>query len=575
MSDSIKLADYLFVRLRQLGVQSVFGVPGDYNLRLLDFVVPAGLHWVGNCNELNAAYAADGYARLNGLSALITTFGVGELSAANGIAGAYAERSAVVHIVGTPPRPLASSRALMHHTFNDGEYRRFAAMSIHITVAQTNLTDAVTTPEKIDWILQQALIHNRPVYLEVPDDMGDVLVSSQNLKTPIQVPAVPSPLHEPKVIDRILERVYSAQRPLIFVDGESRALGIIEQVEALIKATNWPTWTSVYGKGLINEQLPNVYGLYAAAFGDKPAQEYFESADLILTFGPHYSDTNSYFSTTVPKAAAAITFKDTTVELDNEIHRDMSPKKILQHLLQTLDSTRLAKPDGPAKQVVTTDDIKATDALAQNNFFRLVNPLLAEGDTVLAETGTAAYGGRSFKLPPQSRFFSAVTWLSIGYMLPATLGVALAKRDQTKTSSSSSRKSQTVLIIGDGSLQMTAQEISVMIKEKLDIVIFIINNEGYTIERVIHGRKQPYNDVPFWRHTEALRYFGADEEHIAQNTFAARTCGELQEVLKNEKLRSGSGVRLVEVMMEREDVQGPLLYLLNRQIAEEQQEQGK
>ena len=122
---------------------------------------------------------------------------------------------------------------------------------------------------------------------------------------------------------------------------------------------------------------------------------------------------------------------------------------------------------------------------------------------------------------------------------------------------------------------MTAQEISVMIKEKLDIVIFIINNEGYTIERVIHGRKQPYNDVPFWRHTEALRYFGADEEHIAQNTFAARTCGELQEVLKNEKLRSGSGVRLVEVMMEREDVQGPLLYLLNKQIAEEQQEQGK
>lgn len=575
MSDSIKLADYLFVRLRQLGVQSVFGVPGDYNLRLLDFVVPAGLHWVGNCNELNAAYAADGYARLNGLSALITTFGVGELSAANGIAGAYAERSAVVHIVGTPPRPLASSRALMHHTFNDGEYRRFAAMAIHITVAQTSLTDAVTTPEKIDWILQQALIHNRPVYLEVPDDMGDVLVSSQNLKAPIQVPSVPSPLHEPKVIDRILERVYSALRPLIFVDGESRALGIVEQVEALIKATNWPTWTSVYGKGLINEQLPNVYGLYAAAFGDKPAQEYFESADLILTFGPHYSDTNSYFNTTVPKAAAAITFKDTTVELENEIHRDMSPKKILQHLLQTLDSTRLAKPSEPTKQVVTTDDIKATDALAQNNFFRLVNPLLAEGDTVLAETGTAAYGGRSFKLPPQSRFFSAVTWLSIGYMLPATLGAALAKRDQTKTSSSSSRKSQTVLIIGDGSLQMTAQEISVMIKEKLDIVIFIINNEGYTIERVIHGRKQPYNDVPFWRHTEALRYFGADEEHIAQNTFAARTCGELQEVLKSEKLRSGSGVRLVEVMMEREDVQGPLLYLLNKQIAEEQQEQGK
>ena len=66
---TIKVADYLFARLCQLGIQSIFGVPGDYNLRLLDFVEPSGLHWVGTCNELNGAYAADGYARINGLGA--------------------------------------------------------------------------------------------------------------------------------------------------------------------------------------------------------------------------------------------------------------------------------------------------------------------------------------------------------------------------------------------------------------------------------------------------------------------------------------------------------------------------
>lgn len=149
-SDTVKLGDYLFTRLLQLGVTDIFGVPGDYNLRLLDYVVPAGLHWVGNCNELNAAYAADGYGRIKGLSALVTTFGVGELSAANGIAGAYGERSPVVHIVGTPPRPLQSTRALMHHTFSDGEYGRFSAMAIHITAAQTKVTDTTTAPDKID-----------------------------------------------------------------------------------------------------------------------------------------------------------------------------------------------------------------------------------------------------------------------------------------------------------------------------------------------------------------------------------------------------------------------------------------
>lgn len=569
--DNIKLADYLFTRLRQLGVNSIFGVPGDYNLRLLDFVVPAGLHWVGNCNELNAAYSADGYSRVNGLSALITTFGVGELSAANGIAGAYAERSPVVHIVGTPPRPLQSSRALMHHTFSDGEYRRFAAMSTHITAAQTELSDAVTAPGKIDWILQQAIMHSRPVYLELPDDMPDVLVSAANLDTPIGVPAVPSPAHEPKVLARILERVYNAQRPVILVDGESRALGILDQLDTLIKTTNWPTWTSVFGKGLINESHPNVYGLYSAAFGDNPSKEYFESADLILTFGPHYSDTNTYFYTTIPKAAAAITFKDSTIQIENDIYRDMSPTNVLAQLLQTLDPTHLVQATGPPKPaVVSTADIKDSDLVAQDNFYRLVHPLFREGDIILTETGTASYGGRTFKLPPKARLFGAVTWLSIGFMLPATLGAALAKREQNQVSGGDN---QTTLFIGDGSLQMTAQEISVMIKEKLNILIFIINNEGYTIERVIHGRNQAYNDVPFWRHTQALNYFGAEEDHVANNTFTAKTCGELQEVLKNERVRSGRGVRIVEVFMEREDVQGPLLYLLNKQKAEEQQQQ--
>lgn len=566
-SDTVKLGDYLFTRLLQLGVADIFGVPGDYNLRLLDYVVPAGLHWVGNCNELNAAYAADGYARIKGLSALVTTFGVGELSAANGIAGANAERAPVVHIVGTPPRPLQSTRALMHHTFADGEYRRFSAMAIHITAAQINLTDTTTAPERIDWIIQQALIHQRPVYLEIPDDMPDLFVSSANLKTPIRVPLVPSPPHEPKVVSRILDRLYSAQRPFILVDGESRSLGILDELDALIQKTNWPTWTTVFGKGLVNESLPNVYGLYAASFGDKPAQEYFETADLILTFGPHYSDTNSYFWTTVPKDAVAITFRDDTIQIESDTYRDISAGSVLTQVLQSLDATRTTKASGPSKVEVTTSGIKDTDIIAQNNFYRLVNPIFHENDIVLAETGTASYGGRSFKLPPNTRFFSAVTWLSIGYMLPATLGAALAKRGQNKVTGASS---QAVLVIGDGSLQMTAQEISVMIKENLNILIIIINNEGYTIERVIHGRKQPYNDVPFWRHTQALSYFGANEEQIANSVFTARTCGELREVLKNERVHSGTGLRIVEVAMEREDVQGPLLYLLNKQIAEEQ-----
>ncbi|KAJ5273012.1 hypothetical protein N7478_008137 [Penicillium angulare] len=116
---TIKIADYLFTRLRQLGIELIFGVPGDCNLRLVDFVEPSGLHWIGNCNELNAAYAVDGYASINGLYALITTYGVGELSAINGIAGAFAEKAGVIHIVEAPDRPISLSSIIRRTARND------------------------------------------------------------------------------------------------------------------------------------------------------------------------------------------------------------------------------------------------------------------------------------------------------------------------------------------------------------------------------------------------------------------------------------------------------------------------
>ena len=217
----VKVGEYIFTRLHQLGIRSVFGVPGDYNLRLLDFVEPAELHWVGNCNELNAAYAADGYARINGIGALVTTFGVGELSAINGVAGAYAEKAPIIHIIGTPSRKLQSTRSKMHHTFADGEYRRFAAAHANVTIAQANVTDPSIAPNEIERVLEEALFHQRPVYLEIPDDMVDATISGVNLhrKPRLGLPMPPVSEEESTTVNSVLQRLHSARRPVILVDG--------------------------------------------------------------------------------------------------------------------------------------------------------------------------------------------------------------------------------------------------------------------------------------------------------------------------------------------------------------------
>lgn len=577
MSASTSLADYLFTRLRQLGVGAVHGVPGDYNLALLDYVKPAGLVWVGNANELNAAYAADGYARIKGIGALVTTFGVGELSAINAIAGSYAEFAPVVHIVGTPPRASQDKRLLIHHTFADGEYGRFAQMSSHVTVAQTSLWDPRTCGQQIDTILQECLLHSRPVYIQVPADLVSASVPSDRLQTPIGTPVDESAVSPARdaALAKIVDRIHQAKRPVIIADGECRPLHIIDQVQAIIDATNWPTWTTGFGKGLFDETRPNFHGIYRGRFDEKIVQETVNQADLILFFGPHLSTTNTYGSTAIPSSQSTIFVKRNQVDIGNETFRDAPATFIASRLLESIDLSKITRyepyPGLPRDWTEPIDDLAGNQRpLTQDKLWRSLANVLRPGDIVLGETGTSSYGVREMSLPPNTRVFTAVTWLSIGYMLPAAQGAAMAQRELMASSEYHGIKpgdAQTILLIGDGSFQMTAQEMATIIRHNLDVLVFLINNDGYTIERVIHGRQKDYNDISTWRYLEAPRLFGAGE-----NTFtaAARTWAELADVLKSDKVRAPGGLKMIEIFLDPEDVpKGPLLHMLETQKGKE------
>ncbi|KAI5456825.1 thiamine pyrophosphate enzyme [Mariannaea sp. PMI_226] len=563
-SATIKAAEYLFQRLRQLGIDSIHGVPGDYNLTLLDLVQPSGLRWVGNANELNAGYAADGYARIKGMGAVITTFGVGELSAVNAIAGAYAERAAVVHIVGSPTRLIQQNRIRVHHTFNDGNFDRFAEMYRHVTVAQTRLWDPRTIPEQIDSTLQQCLLQSRPVYIDIPVDVVDVLVSARRLETKITSNLSTTPSYE-AVLKRVMERVYAAKQPAIIVDGEIRAIGIVNQVQDFVRSTNWPTWVMGFGKGLLDETLPNFHGVYRGKFDTGESSAFLESADLILCFGPHFSSTNTFAFSSIPAAEKTISFSDTEVNIGGETVRDIAGRYIVPSLVQMLDISKLHSytpyPSLPRDYLVPLADCPPEGKITQDKVWGLMANFFRAGDIIMGETGTAGYGVRHIPLPPQSRLFTPVTWLSIGYMLPAAQGAALAQQELMSSEDYCGPKNgRTVLFIGDGSFQMTVQELSTIIRHNLNIVVFLINNDGYTIERCIHGLKEDYNDVAPWRYLSALHFFGAPEGSF---TARAKTWAELGNLLVNEKLADDSGLRMVEVIMDRDDAPpGPLLQFL-------------
>ncbi|NUP34643.1 MAG: alpha-keto acid decarboxylase family protein, partial [Streptomycetaceae bacterium] len=169
---STTVATRLIARLREIGIEHLFGVPADYNLDFLDRVYASELAFVGNCNELGAAYAADGYARLRGAGALLTTFGVGELSAVNGIGGSYAESVPVVEIVGAPSTRVTAAGLPMHHTMADGDFGRFERLHHEVTCDRVTLT-AENAAEEMDRVLRACWEHKRPVRIALPTDLVD------------------------------------------------------------------------------------------------------------------------------------------------------------------------------------------------------------------------------------------------------------------------------------------------------------------------------------------------------------------------------------------------------------------
>ncbi|KAK6828789.1 hypothetical protein RU639_003693 [Aspergillus parasiticus] len=266
MKTPIDIAEYLFTRLYQLVVRTVQGVPGDYNLAALDYIPKVGLKWVRNCNELNAGYSADGYARIKGISAIVTTFGVGELSALNAIAGAYSEHVPVVHIVGQPSTASQRDSMLLHHTLGNCDYNVFANISANLAITVAKITDAHDAPTLIDHTLRECWMQCQPVYIALPTDMVQQKVERQRLQIPIDLdkPANEAEKEE-YVVDVVLKYLYAARSPVILVDAGAIRHGVLGVVHELIQKTGFPIFVTPMGKGAVDETLTNFGGVYAGS----------------------------------------------------------------------------------------------------------------------------------------------------------------------------------------------------------------------------------------------------------------------------------------------------------------------
>ncbi|MED0987428.1 alpha-keto acid decarboxylase family protein [Bacillus paramycoides] len=550
------VSTYLLDRLHELGIEHIFGVPGDYNLAFLDDVIAhKNLEWIGNCNELNAAYAADGYSRIKGIAALITTFGVGELSAINGIAGSYAENVPVIKITGTPTTKVMENGELVHHTLGDGKFDHFSNMYREITVAQTNLTPEHAA-EEIDRVLRACWNEKRPVHINLPID-----VYNKPINKPTE-PILNKPiLSNKEVLDKMLvhaiSKINSAKKPVILADFEVNRFHAEEDLHHFVEKTGFPIATLSMGKGIFPEKHPQFIGIYSGDVSSPYLRKRIDESDCIISIGVKLTDTITGGFTQGFTKEQVIEIHPYTVKIIDKKYGPVLMQDVLQHLSDLIEHRNEEnleiKPFISESSSITEDFNPKVQMVTQKRFWQQMYHFLKENDVLIAEQGTPFFGSASIPLPNNTTYVGQPLWGSIGFTLPALLGTQLADLSR-----------RNILIIGDGSFQLTVQELSTILRHNLKPIIFLINNNGYTVERAIHGPNQPYNDIQMWDYDKFPNVFGSEEKSL---TFKVKNETELVEVLSKITFNMDRLI-FIEVVMSQGD-QPELLAKLGKRFGKQ------
>jgi indolepyruvate decarboxylase len=540
---STTVIDYIVQRLADEGITDCFGVPGDYAFPVCDAVDRnPNIRWVGCSNELNAAYAADGYARVRGAAMLSTTYAVGELSAINGVMGAKAEHSLVFHVVGMPSYQNQRLRKCMHHTFGDGVFGNFIGIS-----AQAACCHALINPDncifEMERVIAEARRNNQPAYIVVPSDYAVTPV------TPAEVRPMTHKSNEAslnKAVAAVAERLRMAKSVVAFPAFTLSRLRLQKEARQLIEALGCPFATTSMEKCIIDESHPQFAGLYAGAVSDQKTRQIVEDAELVLDLGgvSLNDETTAGFSARLdPARFLSIGLNE--VRIGEKVFGNVPLADMLVALSKVHSPAppfRRPREHGPRVNGASSDKI-TMDALYAR-YAAFIQP----GDSVVLESGSSSLGLTPMTLPDDVQVHIQMLWGSIGWATGAAFGIVLADP-----------KRRTILITGEGSHQLTANEIGNMGRYGANPIIFVLNNDGYMVERALEPNPDwSYNDLAKWRYADLPQALGCGDWFTAR----VETLGELGAAMKTA--RASTSGSYIEIIGGRMDMPKALAYAHTR-----------
>ena len=533
------VGEYLGRRLEQAGIRHYFTVPGDFNLVLLDQLLKnPRLELIGCCNELNAGYAAEGYARSNGIGAFVVTYSVGGLSALNAVACAYAEDLPVVAVGGGINSDSEAEGRLIHHALGEVRYDYQRQIYAQVTAGAFAVRHLDEAPAVIDRAIATALRCRKPVYLEIACNLASLSVPAPAARG-FSAGRPSDPASLAAAVEHAADLLARATRPVLVAGSRLRPPEARGAFRKLADASGYAVAVLPAAKGMFPEDHPAYAGLYWGPVSSPGVAGLVESADAYLFAGALLSDyaTTGYSALIDPKKLLLANPND--VRLPDASYSEVALAEFLAALAEKVvrNATSLEQFDLAREATAPPPDPGPSAPLTTRVVAAKVQSLLGAETALLVETGDSWFNGLKLRLPSGCRFEIQFQAGSIGWSVPATLGYDLGCGAPTRV----------IAMIGDGSFQLTAQEISTMIRYGVKPIIVLLNNRGYTIESEIHDG--PYNRIKNWDYAGLVEVFNAGEGKGLG--LRAATVGELDKAMV--RALAHDGLCLIEVPIDPHD----------------------
>jgi indolepyruvate decarboxylase len=536
------LGQFLFEYLYRRGVRHSFGVPGDFALPTFAWLEKSDIQSITMTHEPGAGFAADAYSRINGLGLVCVTYCVGGLNVLNAIAGAYAEKSPVVVVSGGPGVKDREKDPLLHHKVKTFETQK--RVYDEVTVASTILLDEQTAAGEIVRCVEACLRHKRPVYIEMPYDLVDRIVATCPIPAPIKPQSDEETLEA--VLKETADMIRAARKPVILAGVELHRYGVTDLAVKLAEKLNIPIAADLLSKSAVRENHPLYLGVYGGAMSSDPhVRAYVESADCVLMLGTFITDMNMGIYTAKLDRSKTVLATTESIKIAFHQYAEVDFCDYLKGLNRLTIKRKKFRQPNPHHDPKPLKKSELTDGLTMREVMRIVGLHLDEHCCVVSDVGDALFGAVGIRTARRAEFIAPAYYLSMGFAVPASIGVAMANPNL-----------RPIVLVGDGAFQMTGTEISTIVRLGIKPIVLILNNEGYGTMRKI--RDGSFNVISQWNYGKICELVGGGD------STSAATKGELDGAIRSAM--GSNSVRVIDVRIPRNDM-SPQLTNMSTEMA--------